>query len=89
MSTAEKNRNDWRKVHEALKDPQWDFRTIGGISRQTGLERDRVMELIEQHRSAVRQTVSRKREALYTLASRPRKIREIMADLQRFASNSL
>ena len=27
--------------------------------------------------------------AAYTLASRPRKIREIMADLQRFASNSL
>ena len=89
MSAAEKNRTDWRKVHEALKDSRWDFRTIGGISRQTGLERDRVMELIEQHRSEVRQTVSRKREALYTLASRPRKIREIMADLQRFASNSL
>lgn len=89
MVAAMKSTSDWRKVHEALKDSRWDFRTIGGISRQTGLERDRVMELIEQHRSEVRQTVSRKREALYTLASRPRKIREIMADLQRFASNSL
>ena len=89
MSAAEKNTSDWRKVHEALKDSRWDFRTIGGISRQTGLERDRVMELIGQNRPQVRQTVSRKREALYTLASRPRKFREIMADLQRFASNSL
>lgn len=47
------------------------------------------LDLIEEHRSEVRQTMSREREAFYTLASRPRKIREIMADLQRFASNSL
>ena len=89
MVAASNSTSDWRRVHEALGDARWDFRTIGGISRQTGLERDRVLKLIEQHRSEVRQTVSRKREALYTLASRPRKIREIMADLQRFASNSL
>ena len=89
MVAASNGTSDWRRVHEALGDPRRDFRTIGGISRQTGLERDRVLNLIEQHRSVVRQTVSRKREALYTLASRPRKIREIMADLQRFASNSL
>ena len=89
MVAANRNAYDWRKVREALGDSRWDFRTVGGISRQTGLDRNRVMELLEQQRPEVRQTISRKREPLYTLASRPMKMREIMADLQRFASNSL
>lgn len=89
MVAAIKGTDDWSKVHEALADSRWDFRTVGGISRQTGLDRDRVRQLLKQHRSEVRQNMSRNREAVYTLASRPMKMREILADIQRFARNSL
>ena len=89
MVAAIQGTDDWSKVHEALADSRWDFRTVGGISRQTGLDRDRVRQLLEQHGPEVRQNMSRNREAVYTLASRPMKMREILADIQRFASNSL
>ena len=89
MTAVEMSRDDWIKIHEALGDSRWDFRTIGGISRQTGLDRDRVRQLLDQHRSEVRRTLSRNDDAIYTLRSRPIKIREVIADIQRFASNSL
>ena len=89
MVSASNGTEDWRKVHEAIADSRWDFRTVGGISRQTGLGQDRVRQLLKQHRSEVRQNLSGNREAVYTLASRPMKMREILANIQRFARNSL
>ena len=32
---------EWTKVHAALADPKWDFRTVGGIARETGLDPER------------------------------------------------
>lgn len=78
-------KGEWSKVLAALADPRWDFRTIGGIARVTGLDPGRVEHLIRRHRSEVRQTLSRDRE-IYTLGSRPRKLREIVADIQMYAS---
>ena len=79
-------KGEWSKVLAALADPRWDFRTIGGIARVTGLDPRRVEHLIRRHRSEVRQTLSRDREILYTLGSRPRRLREIVADIQMYAS---
>ena len=79
-------KHEWSKVHAALADPRWDFRTIRGIARVTRLDPGRVEYLIRRHRSEVRQTLSRNREILYTLRSRPKKLREIVADIQMFAS---
>lgn len=88
MVTSTRSVDDWSSVYEALADPNWDFRTVKGISRHTGLDEARVTELLERHASEVRKKVTRKRELIYTLKSRPPKLREILADLQRIAANS-
>lgn len=79
----------WTAVRSALSDPRWDFRTVRGIVKDTGLSEGLVRQLLDEHRSEVRQTVSRDRRRVYTLNSRPRKIREVVADLRLFASKSL
>jgi hypothetical protein len=75
---------DWRRVRRALDDPKWDFRTIDGISRDAGLAKERVRDLIERHRDEVR--LSRLRDAngrdLYTLASKPETFEEVVATVQ-------
>ena len=77
--------NEWHRVRKALDDPKWDFRTVAGIARETGLDPERVKRLLDRHRSEIRQTLSRDRKMIYTLKSRPRKLREVIADLQMFA----
>ena len=81
--------NGWPKVHAALQNPRWDFRTVSGIARDTGLDPGHVARMLKMHRPEIRQTLSRDRRKIYTLKSRPRKMREVIADLQVFASNSL
>ncbi len=78
----------WSKVHAALQNPNWDFRTVEGLARETELGARRVERLIDQHRSEVRQTLSRDRRIIYTLRSRPKKLRETLADIQMFVSKS-
>ena len=80
--------NKWSRVHTALANPNWDFRTVKGIARETGLDPESVERLIEQHRSEIRQTLSGDRRIIYTLKSRPKKLREILADIQMFVSKS-
>ena len=80
--------NDWPKVRAALANPKWDFRTVEGVARETGLDAGSVERLIEQHRSEVRQTWSRERRVIYTLRSRAKELREILADVQMFVSKS-
>ena len=81
--------DDWSKVHMALEDPKWDFRTVKGIVEDSGLDREHVECLLAQHRPEIRQTMSRDGRTIYTLRSRPVKLREIVADLRLFASKSL
>ena len=81
--------DEWSQVYSALADSKWDFRTVKGIAEETGLEQERVDRLLEEHQSEIRWTVSRNRGMLYTLKSRPVKLREYLADLQMFASKSL
>lgn len=79
---------EWRRVRKALEDPRWDFRTVEGIARDAGLDPARVKRLLDRHRSETRQTVSRDRKIIYTLKSRPMKMREVIADLQMFAGGT-
>ena len=81
--------NGWRDVQAALEDPRWDYRTVAGIARETDLDPAVVEHLLEMHRSEIRQGLSRGTRKIYTLKSRPKKVREVMAELQAFASNSL
>ena len=80
--------NGWSKVRAALTSPKWDFRTVEGIARETGLDAEGVERLIDQHRSETRQTLSRDRQIIYTLRSREKKLREVLADIQMFVSKS-
>ena len=79
---------NWPAVRAALANPQWDFRTIAGIVKETGLSEDEVCRELEEHRFEIRQTLSRDRQPIFTLKSRPRKLRETLADLRLFASKS-
>ena len=79
----------WSAVHAALSDPRWDFRTIPGIASETGMSHNEVREQLEAHRSEIRQTISRDRQPVYTIRSRPMKMREVVADLRLYASKSL
>ena len=71
--------NPLRLVIEALSEDKWDFRTIDGISKQTGLTRDEVtkaLNLLVPHyarRSPVRDDQGR---SLYTLKSRKMRVAE-------------
>jgi hypothetical protein len=79
--------NEWHRVREALDDPRWDFRTVAGIARDTGLDPERVKCLLDRHRPEIRQTLSQDRKKIFTLKSRPMKVREVIADLLMFAGN--
>lgn len=88
MTEASRRMDSWKRVREALEDRTWDFRTIAGISRQTGLDPDEIKKILEEHRSEIRFALSRDRETIYTLNSRPMKAREVISDLQAFASSA-
>ena len=73
-----------------LKTPRWDFRTVEGISRETGLNAACIVELLEEHQPEVRRAVARDRKGrvLYTTRPWPLDLREVISDLQAFASKS-
>ena len=64
--------DDWSKVYWALDQDseRRDFRSIGGISEETGLGRERVEHLLEEHPSEVRKATKTERR-LYTLRLEP------------------
>ena len=80
----------WPRIQAALEDPRWNFRTVEGISRDTGLNAACISDLLEEHQPEVRRAVSRDRKGrvLYTIKPWPVSIREVIADLHAFASKS-
>ena len=62
----------WSKVYWALDQDseRRDFRSVGGISEETGLDRERVEHLVEEHPSDVRKATATERR-LYTLRLKP------------------
>ena len=85
------HRDDWAKVRAALANPNWDFRTVDGIARETSLPREHVQRLIRRHEAEVRMTLTRDsrvgtRRVAYTLRDRPTKLREVVDSILTFAS---
>ena len=72
-------------MQAALDDREWDFRTVDGIARETGLAPDAVVRLLREHRSELRQILLRDGRMGYTLKSRPKTLREVFAEIQMFA----
>jgi len=71
------------KVAKALDHPQWDFRTIEGIAKETGLSNFTIEKTLEDpsrfRKSPVTDRLGR---SLFTLASHPIRWREYLAVLQ-------
>ncbi len=75
-----------KSVTDALADERWDFRTVDGIARQTGLDPPEVQQILDEHPDLFRRSYldSEDGKALYTLATRPEKLRERVAELKSF-----
>ncbi len=84
------NAEEWKQIRTALENPQWDFRTIDGIARETGLDAVTIQEQLNKHGADVRCTSSwaRPSRLLYTTNSRKRTLREFLAAIQEFSSIS-
>lgn len=69
------------QVLQALQDPRWDFRTVGGIARQTGLPEDCVLEVLVGNPALVRESdaVDTSGQRLFTPRSRKVGLRERLA----------
>lgn len=71
---------DERKVFEALSDPNWDFRTVAGISKSTGVSETEIKRILVKHGKLVRKSFvpDPQRRDLYTLGTRRVKGRELL-----------
>ena len=88
-STTEANTtDDVSRVREALSNPKWDFRTVGGIARDTELSREQVERVLADHQDLFRQSrLTRNGESLYTLREKPESLRERAAGLRDFIAS--
>lgn len=70
-----KPKEEWDALEEALENARYDWRTLRGVSKETGLPIDRVQELIERNQKVViRSSVpSETGEALFTTRRHYRK----------------
>lgn len=80
--------NPEEKVFAALSEPKWDFRTIPGISRETGLSESTIREILNEHPDQVRKSLVRNQNGyeLFTSRNKPIKIRERLAVIQKILS---
>jgi len=77
-------------VVAALSDSRYDFRTIEGISKETGLSLAEVNSAIDSLGPAVRMAnvTDTDGRSLYTLSSRRKKTREIISEARAFLAGS-
>ena len=82
--------NPWDKVHRALANPKFDFRTVLGIARDTGLEASEVLMLLNDQSSEVRIAYStdKKGNLLYTLRNRPKSLQESISNVITIVSST-
>lgn len=73
------------KVQMALDDPRWDFRTIEGIAKETGLTCEQVRVIVRTNPQLVRKSAVPDRQGRTLLANRLKRIqlREILSIWQR------
>jgi hypothetical protein len=79
-----------RKVFDALSDPQWDFRTVHGISKATSLSESEVTAILQKYPDLVRRSLVRDEDGdeLFTLASRTPGPQEIVSQIRSFVTKS-
>jgi hypothetical protein len=89
VSTTEANtRDDAFRVLQAVSNPKWDFRTIGGIARDTELSREQVEHVLADRQDLFRQShLTHNGEPLYTVREKPETLRERYAGLRDFIAS--
>jgi hypothetical protein len=82
---------DERRLFVALADLQWDFRTIAGLSKQTGLPPNNISQILEKYPNLVRKSPVPDLDGniLYTLRSRRRTFKEFLATARDFMAGSV
>lgn len=80
-----------RKVLEALEDYKWDFRTIEGIVRATGLSKNKVREIIQKHGDCILKSSipDQQGRELYTLWKKKTKLIKALNEMRVFISKSV
>ncbi len=81
-----------RKVFEALSNPKWDYRTIAGLKKATGLSTEEIEAILQKyrnqfvHKAAVPDKFGRD---LYTLSRAESDIRDMLFKLRTIMSKTL
>jgi hypothetical protein len=76
------------RVRHALSNPQWDFRTIGGIARETELSHEQAERVLADHQDLFRQShLTHNGAPLFTLREKPESLRERYAELRDFIAS--
>ena len=71
---------DAAKVMNALNDPKYDFRTVEGLARDSGLTKDEVVRVLKNNPAVRLSHVTAKYDVdLFTPSARPVKWRERLA----------
>lgn len=86
------NNPNERKVFEALADPEWDFRTVDGIRKVSGLPDHEILSILKKYEGGfVRKSdlpEPRGRD-IYTLKTDRAETQELLAKLRTFISKSV
>ena len=77
-------------ILQALSENKYDFRTVHGIAKSTGLSPEKVTQLLGLMRDQVRtaNVTDSRGNLLYTLKTRRKKFRERMSELRSFMAAS-
>jgi hypothetical protein len=76
------------KIIDALRDEHWDYRTVEGIAKETGIPVDAVRTFLETRKDVVRKSSipDRLGRELYTLNGRHSYVKEFWRILSTFMS---
>jgi len=80
----------WLMIKQALENPEWDFRTLDGLAKDTGLSREEVKRLLDQHGDEIRKAyvTDRNGNILYAPAQKPVRFRELLANVRAFITKT-
>ena len=71
--------SEWRKIvrdanevklFEALEDPKYEWRSLKALKRESGMTEQEVLQVLNRHRSLVREARSQAGESIWTLQER-------------------
>ena len=82
--------SDEVKVFESLADTNWDFRSLNGISRATGIQPGDVVTILTRRHDLVRTSSipDKKGRTLYTLRERPQTLGEKFGAVKSYVTKS-